>query len=646
MSGATQRMQVANEAFLLDRLAADAPRAQLYRELTQNAIEAIKRRMAAGDTRPGIVQWDVDWLGVQQDRYKLCVIDNGDGMSAVDMQRYLNSLAVQGANQRQSLTGNFGVGAKITALFHNTEGLIYLSWAEGRGHNVWLHRDDEAGVYGLKLLEDAQGAPTYVRPMADAAKPPLIGPSGTKVVLLGNTPNEQTWRKPEGLAGGDTNWIFKYLNTRYFRLPENITLRARSLRRDVESWPPEEPPAGDQSLNFETIRGMKVILDTQVSAAPEHRASGIVRLAEVSVHWWLFEDRQVVDTSINPRAMSPGHVGIVFQDELYTVRTGNIARKLLALFGVLYGADAVVMYVEPRESAGHVHADTGRSRVLINGADADGADLWAKWGAEFKAVLPTEIQSFMDRLLSADTDSTRADRRQRILERLQRLRGLLGAKRYRRIDDGPLRASGEAERPPTPAGPDRTERRAMPPPRPRPAASDGDYLAHLADETGAPAEAAGESSTLPQAVWISAARGQRHKGDLEDRAADIPGDVLKGDVVRLNEDFRGFTDLFDVFVHQMGAESDEQLVARVREVAKEWIETQVLEIVVSARGLADNTFWSQADMESALSPEALTAAMMGRYFIIERVRRALASELGRGSRPTAAASGLTPGTGV
>jgi hypothetical protein len=637
---ATQRMQVANEAFLLDRLAADAPRAQLYRELTQNAIEAIKRRMAQGDHRPGIVQWDVDWLGVPQDRYKLCVIDNGDGMSAVDMQRYLNSLAVQGANQHQSLTGNFGVGAKITALFHNTQGLVYLSWSGGQGNNVWLHRDDQAGVYGLKLLDDAQGGPTYVRPMADGAKPALIGQSGTKVILLGNTADEQTWRKPEGLGGGDTNWLFKYLNTRYFRLPENITLRARSLRRDPDTWPLEEPPASDQSLNFETIRGMKCILDTQVAAAPQQRSCGVVRLAEVNVHWWLFEDRQVVDTSINPRAMSPGHVGIVFQDELYTVRTGNVARKLLALFGVLYGADSVVLYLEPRDTAGLVHADTGRSRVLFNGADADGSDLWARWGEEFRHVLPAELQNFMDRLLSADTDSTKADRRQRILERLQRLQALLSPTRYRRAGTGSLMASGAATAAPEPAAPTtRTPAATMPPSGKRDTRAERDYLAHLVDEAGVAADVAHPRGSLPQTVWISALRGQRHKGDLEDRAADIPGDVLRGDVIRLNEDFRGFTDLFDLFVREVGGESDEQLAGRVREVAKEWIETQILEIVVAARGLEGNSFWSPADLDAALSPEALTASMMGRYFIIERVRRVLGNDVGRSrvrpAQPTA-----------
>lgn len=630
MTATTQRMQVANEAFLLDRLAADAPRAQLYRELTQNAIEAIRRRMEAGDQAPGIIQWDVDWLGVARKLYKLSIIDNGDGMSAVEMQRYLNSLAVQGANNQQSLTGNFGVGAKITALYHNTEGLVYLSWKGGKGHNVWLHRDDEAGIYGLKLLSDVSGVPTYVRPMNKASRPEVIRDSGTKVVLMGSTATDATWRKPEGLSGGDTNWLYKYLNTRYFKLPENITIRVRNLRKDSETWPDNEPPASDKTLNFETIRGMKEILDAQVKSAsePQLRAAGTVRLSEVNAHWWLFEDRQTVDTAINPRAISPGHVGIVYQDEIYTLRTGNIARKLMALFGVLYGADSIVLYVEPRESAGSVHADTGRSRVLINGTDADSADLWARWGDEFRQAMPPQIRAFMERLLSADTDSTKEERRQRILERLQRINALLNPTRYRPVSHGSVTATNDLVGGELRDGKSREIPGAVRTGKTGGRASD-DYLAQLADEIGEPAEPVTPRQQPPTITWISEARGQRAKGDLEDRAGDIPGNVLEGTAIRLNEDFRGFTDLFNFFVREVSAESDEQLVARVREVAKEWIETQVLEVVMAVRGLQGNTLWSPADLESALSPEALTTAMMGRYFVIERVRRVLGSDLGR-----------------
>jgi hypothetical protein len=58
--------------------------------------------------------------------------------------------------------------------------------------------------------------------------------------------------------------------------------------------------------------------------------------------------------------------------------------------------------------------------------------------------------------------------------------------------------------------------------------------------------------------------------------------------------------------------------------------------------LEGNALWSQDHQESALSHEALTTVMMGRYFVIERVRRALGSDLGR-VRPKVAAAGLVDG---
>ncbi len=52
----TRAMQVANIAFLLDRLAADTPPNQQIRELTENAIEAIEHQLKAGDFSDGIIR--------------------------------------------------------------------------------------------------------------------------------------------------------------------------------------------------------------------------------------------------------------------------------------------------------------------------------------------------------------------------------------------------------------------------------------------------------------------------------------------------------------------------------------------------------------------------------------------------------------
>ena len=123
-------MTVQNIGFLLDRLGQDCHPLQYLRELTQNSIEAILRSGS-----PGEIVWDVDWTtydleGVQ----KLSITDTGDGMTGEDMVRFINKLSSSVATQ--SLSGNYGVGAKIAAATRNPTGVLYLSWKQGEGREL------------------------------------------------------------------------------------------------------------------------------------------------------------------------------------------------------------------------------------------------------------------------------------------------------------------------------------------------------------------------------------------------------------------------------------------------------------------------------------------------------------------------------
>src|SRR4051812_18798974 len=100
----TLAMTVRNTGFMVDRLGQDCAPLQFLRELTQNSLEAIQRH---GDGSGEIV-WDVDWdtfelTGV----YKLCITDNGCGMTGEEMVQYINQLS--SSVQEQSHEGNFGV---------------------------------------------------------------------------------------------------------------------------------------------------------------------------------------------------------------------------------------------------------------------------------------------------------------------------------------------------------------------------------------------------------------------------------------------------------------------------------------------------------------------------------------------------------
>ena len=240
----TSPMTVKNTAFLLDRLGQDCHPLQFLRELTQNSIQAIQRT-----GQPGQIVWDVDWNYYDlADVMKLCVVDTGHGMTGQEMIEHINKLSSSGGEQ--SFTGNFGVGAKIAAATRNHAGMVYLSWKNGRGSMIHLWRNPEDGKYGLIKLPRPDGSYGEDVELEDEVKPSIIHDHGTKIVLLGNSLEENTMKAPTG-APSPSRWIAKYLNTRFFRFPEDgdahlttntartksASLSLEQLRR-ISTWEP------------------------------------------------------------------------------------------------------------------------------------------------------------------------------------------------------------------------------------------------------------------------------------------------------------------------------------------------------------------------------------------------------------------------
>lgn len=623
----TKPMRVANIAFLLDRLAADTPPNQQIRELTQNAIEAIQRRRNVDDGFDGIIHWDVDWDHLQRTgNYKLCVIDNGDGMSPEQLTEYLNSLAVQGAGQTQSISQNFGVGAKITALYRNRYGLVYQSWREGKGAMVKLHRDDEAGVYGLARFQLPDG-PDWAPKIKDSVKPKMVDRSGTKVTLLGETEEENTCF-PRQDSGAGMNWLIRYLTTRYFRLSDGIKLQVRVLTRDDEHWPTEEPPSAEKTYNLQTIKGMKQLLDDHKPAA-----SGVVRLTTADAHWWLFDDPAKVSKEMSTRGGRTCQVGLVFQDEIYIQRVPPAARRILAAFGIVFGAEHLVIYIEPRENATMaVLADTARSRIIINGQDLEEANWWETWGAEFQEKLPREIRAKIEEIMARTETDPDGKKRERILERLKRIRELLRPTRYRRNPGSPLMAQGTVT-----GGGTRTlggtretnDVGSIGGTRRTGGTASDDYLADLVESDGEPATPVNVKPQEPEVKWVSLADRTRAEDELDDVAAEIVGEPLDGTIIKANADFRGYRDVVAFFAKEFNPTGDEAIHRKIVEYVREWMESQLLEVTMTVRNLANGRTWTRDEVERALSPHALTAVLLARFHIVERVKRSLSSDLTR-----------------
>jgi len=226
-------------------------------------------------------------------------------MTGEEMMTYINALS--SSMTEQSETGNFGVGAKIAAAPRNHAGLIYLSWKDGVGYMIHLWRDPETGTYGLRQFERPDGSFAHWANVQDDIKPDPIKEHGTMVILLGNETDQDTMQPPEG-AASPSQWIARYLNTRYFQFPEGITVKAR------QGW--EYPRSNRDNNLLRSITGQRVYLDNHAAA------SGSVVLTGAVAHWWMLKDEDALTQNSGWMASS-GHTAALYQNELYEMMTGR-----------------------------------------------------------------------------------------------------------------------------------------------------------------------------------------------------------------------------------------------------------------------------------------------------------------------------------
>lgn len=586
-------MTVAKMGFLVDRLNRDCSPLQFLRELTKNSIEAIAR----SNEPIGEIRWDVDWnrfiLSGADSPLKLCIVDTGLGMTGEEMVQYINKLS--SSIHQQSESGNFGVGAKISAAPLNPDGLVYLSWKDGVGYMIHLRKDPDTGDYGLLRFRNGE----FWQRIQDDLKPEGIDQHGTMVVLLGKAHDQSTIEAPPGV-NMRRKWILRYLNSRFFRFPNGVSVKVR------EGW---DLPMGDQHNFLRKATGQEPWLSEKA------QASGSVRLPDSSatVHWWIIR----AGTDMNSGHYTPGgHVAALFQDELYELVFGPAGYARLQSFGVVFGGDRVVLYVEPDDELGDiVTANTARTHLLINNEPLD----WPRYATEFRGLMPQELRDYQDEVGSA---ANQTDHRKAIKERLKSIRELFKFGRLRPNSSGALKAVPGENTGGASSDSEKAKRDASSPSGSR-GGTRGDIYALFADEQGEPAELV-DFPNEPEARWVIQADGSRSSGDMDDRAARYLPDQ---NLLLINGDFRAFTDMIDRWVdrysHVPGCR------AAIEDVTREWFEQQLIETVMSALALKQGGKWSMQELAALWEETALTAAVLPRYHIDMNIKRVLGQKLGR-----------------
>ncbi|MBF8254631.1 MAG: hypothetical protein HW373_1326 [Deltaproteobacteria bacterium] len=589
-------MTVHNIGFLLDRLGQDCHPLQYLRELTQNSIEAILRRNGKGE-----IVWDVDWTAFDLDGIqKLCVIDTGDGMTGDEMVRFINQLS--SSVSAQSMSGNYGVGAKIAAATRNPVGVLYLSWKDGEGSMIHLYRDAESGQYGLKQWKHQDNSYAHFLPLENDVQPEMVRDHGTKVVLLGATEDANTMQAPAG-AASPSRWISKYLNTRFFKFPEGITVKAR------EGW---EYPRSD------TDRNVLRALHGQGPYLTEHsEAQGKVELSDAIAHWWILKDETAISNN-SGYIESAGHMAALYKDELYESVTARAGMSRLQQFGVTFGYRFVVIYVEPKDE-GRLTTNTARTSLLIQNETLP----WAEWAAEFRENLPDEIAELVAEKAAAAVNT---DHQKSIRDRLKEIMDLdlFRISRYRPTASGDtlidqtrlVRGGIPAEQTRATYGKSESGKSGTV------GGIAGNVYAVFEKTTGAAGKKT-KSDPFPTVRWVNTKDGTREYGAIEDRAAQY---LVEQNLLLVNADFRVFEDMIVFFTKEFADVPGS--VDLARDAVRGWFEQALVETVLGVQGLANSKEWSQTDIDTALSEEALTAAVMQRYHVHFAVKRELGSKLG------------------
>lgn len=609
----TKEIGTDNTSFFVDKLGEECTPTQQLREFVQNSCEAIQRVQTADPTYAGRIVLDFEpyWserCGVA----KLSIVDNGDGMSADDLQRYMNNLSASGS--QQGIDKNFGVGAKISSLAQNPHGVVFESWRDGAGHMIHMWRDPTTGRYGLKPLSDEAGNEAFVLPLVDDARPEAVTRSGTRVVLLGRAEESNTCIAPDDVDA-KSEWLIKTLNRRYFRFPKQIAIVARTNPALARA---------DNACPTRNVYGQGAVLDN----CAVHK--GAVSLRGATARWWLLPDTEAGwreargPVGHNSKAgwgrsyEVTGHVAVLVRDELYlhrlgSSRHGSRARAVLQEFGVTAGTSHVVIYVEPSD----VSINLSRTAPIFEDHDPP----WAEWGAEFREKMPPELAAYVESIHNKADSSVAEEIRKRLAPMME----LFSPPRFRRSAAGPKNmdadsltegGSGDLFVPP----PEDSERKPRPK-NPSGRSHGGGRGASLADRVKPLGPEATQIAplTVPKVEWTS-------DSDIGDRAAEY---VRVNNTIMVNRGFRVFQQIAEKLEAEFAGRPGASTV--IWHQIESWFGQQLVEAVLGVQALVTTRggVWDQKTVDEMTTPEALTVAVCVRYLALNQIRSIASKTLGR-----------------
>jgi hypothetical protein len=367
----------------------------------QWAREFLKNSLEAGATK---VEFGIEWQAVEKSgTYRRTIVDNGSGMDRDELQRFFSTLG-NGGKKIGGIHDNFGVGAKIASLPWNPEGVVIVSYKNGRGSMIWIVLDPDSGDYELTEFEGDEGKNCVIDPQPvegidwSALRPSWLVDHGTIVVLLGSEEYPDTILGNPQAGEKDIKGLSVYLNSRFWDLSA-VEVKVVELRSDKKSqWPQSAIDKEDtRRPNNRQIFGAKYYL-TDIKAPSGRLAASDIMLLDgerVAVEWYLWDGER---PAIHSYAKKQGYIAVRYNGELFHLTSGKVVFRS---FGIIESKvqQNLTIVLEPQlyqvtNGRWGVHPDQSRNRLIFTGNGEKGIELpLSDWGLEFAEDMPPAILS-------------------------------------------------------------------------------------------------------------------------------------------------------------------------------------------------------------------------------------------------------------
>ena len=372
------------------------PHEMQIRELLQNSIEALHRRIKSGVKVDAIPKRAVEIKPVQLNNQKVekfCTVNYGEDLNRKIIQDHLLNYRNSG-NETEGFDKNKGIGWKVVTLPKNSEGVIYYFWEDNVC--VYFHmKENDKNEYETVQDTDEEGE-THEFFIADEEDVKTIfkkNKMGVAVVLLGNEPKEETYKTMHYSASqtgsNDKSYgrsILKFINSRYYynAMPTGFTIAAyqqyekRPQFRSADSTAVKIPQFySHKSFEF-PITFDEINATVEIYARGESCTEG---------------DFSAIETS--------GYFGIEFKGEVYhNIKTGVRSRKSVnRKCGLTIKPEKFCTILR---LTGETCVSVNPERTAINGSNGP-LDL----EKIYKAICdsrPDDLLEFLDSLVSHNSD--------------------------------------------------------------------------------------------------------------------------------------------------------------------------------------------------------------------------------------------------